>query len=547
MSLPTQKISKAYTAFLSKLESSAFSPLKIRGIIERVVENKCGHLEGFKEIGTTSIAALAVILLIGIILIPARQFAKREASLNRQEKVLTQSMWAVDLDSEILAHERLTHAHLQQANAMLWDLAYLLTMNTSYTLWTTVDSPYESVNALAFSSDGKYLASVGDDQLVRVFGIMRKCTLVWQHRELSKLTAVQWRTQDLFIGSLEGELVAYSPIGSSKRSGEVAIIARTGSWYYQDQIPRPSFGYTDNDDKPELIATGAYYIDNEGGSNMDRSYNLNTRSRVQAWGPAEKIGFFTISPDHTGITSTNICSGLDWLKITTGKFKKISTTFKVQSRESNIPLLVIFINKGRAVLMATAKGYAIIFDTKEGQRQQVLKHGNNHTWITALAYMHMVGNSQIIATGDGNCAKRTQIHLWIQHASGRNPTETAAGSMVWTHAAAQLATISICLVRNILTLAGAVLVVSAFVEYHYPDSVDHLAMPSSIRLYLIYGGNNRPSVSKPDSVVMHMPHQLPNDDLHHGTIQIDATSASPSSSQSATCSEGIMAVLGRLF
>ncbi|KIK50178.1 hypothetical protein GYMLUDRAFT_65385 [Collybiopsis luxurians FD-317 M1] len=123
MSLPTQKISKAYTAFLSKLESSAFSPLKIRGIIERVVENKRGHLEGFKEIRTTSIAALAVILLIGIvgslsengILIPARRFAKREASLNRREKVLTQSMWAVDLDSEILAHERLTRAHLQQA------------------------------------------------------------------------------------------------------------------------------------------------------------------------------------------------------------------------------------------------------------------------------------------------------------------------------------------------------------------------------------------------------------------------------------------------
>ncbi|KIK50179.1 hypothetical protein GYMLUDRAFT_65386 [Collybiopsis luxurians FD-317 M1] len=439
-------------------------------------------------------------------------------------------------------------------------------MNTSYTLWTTVDSPYESVNALTFSSDGKYLASVGDDQLVRVFDITRKCTLVWQHRELSKLTAVQWRTQDLFIGSLEGELVAYSPIGhwliSPRREvihkfsgpvfciefsptdaqvlvcagGEVAIIARTGSgsWYYQDQIPRPSFGYTDNDDEPELIATGAYYID-------------NGNSCIIGYLHHGFCGFFAISPDHTGIASTNIRSGLDWLKITTGKFKKISTTFEVQSRESNIPLPVIFINKGRVVLMATAKGYAIIFDTKEGQRQQVLKHGNDnidHTWITALAYTHTVGNSQIIATGDGNCAKWTQIRLWIQHASGRNPTETAAGSMVWTHAAAQLATISICLVRNILTLAGAVLVVSAFVEYHYPDSVDHLAMPSSIQPYLIYGGNNRPSVSEPDSVVMHMPHQSPNDDLHHGTIQIDATSTSPSSSQSATHSEGIMAVLG---
>lgn len=144
----------------------------------------------------------------------------------------------------------------------------------------------------------------------------------------------------------------------------------------------------------------------------------------------------------------------------------MSTSWEVQKPPSNIPPAVIFINGGNAVLMATSKGYACIFESKHGKHIQSLKHGNgktrfgssssflttcrclDQTWITALvrllvdlslflnlkrcaqAYAGRPGHGQWIATGDGNCQERTKIKIWCNN---DNESSSAGWKSLWEY------------------------------------------------------------------------------------------------------------------
>lgn len=87
-------------------------------------------------------------------------------------------------------------------------------------------------------------------------------------------------------------------------------------------------------------------------------------------------GATSISPDFSALVAANIRSGLDWYRLpTTRQISKVSTSLEVQDKNANFPLPVQFINKGRAVLMGTNKGNAVIFHSEHGGRMQTLAHG----------------------------------------------------------------------------------------------------------------------------------------------------------------------------
>lgn len=86
-----------------------------------------------------------------------------------------------------------------------------------------------------------------------------------------------------------------------------------------------------------------------------------------------------LSPDGAALAVTNIRSGVDWLKVSSSagvKWKKMSTSTEAQDSTSNIPLPILFIDKGKHIIMATSKGYAAIFHTKHGKKIMSLDHGN---------------------------------------------------------------------------------------------------------------------------------------------------------------------------
>ena len=58
------------------------------------------------------------------------------------------------------------------------------------------------------------------------------------------------------------------------------------------------------------------------------------------------------------------------------RLKKMSSTHQTQDLLSNVPLPVLFINQGQAVIMGTTKGCALILEVKRAEKLQALKHGN---------------------------------------------------------------------------------------------------------------------------------------------------------------------------
>ncbi|KAF9067778.1 hypothetical protein BDP27DRAFT_1364599 [Rhodocollybia butyracea] len=91
-----------------------------------------------------------------------------------------------------------------------------------------------------------------------------------------------------------------------------------------------------------------------------------------------------------------------------------SSTEVAPNHIANIPVPVLFIEKGKAVVMGLTKGHAVIFNAKSGRKVALLDHGSASTWVTALAYVFPTGGSQMLATGDRNCELNTRIKVWIE-------------------------------------------------------------------------------------------------------------------------------------
>ncbi|KAJ3709993.1 hypothetical protein DFJ43DRAFT_1037754 [Lentinula guzmanii] len=127
------------------------------------------------------------------------------------------------------------------------------------------------------------------------------------------------------------------------------------------------------------------------------------------------------SPDSKSVVAANLCQGLDWFKIMPDKLKKMSSTY--QPQQINIPLPVLFIDNGQAVIMGSTNGCALILEVKHGEKMQALKHGSDQTWVTSLAYIEPIGRSRMIATGDGNRGQRTRIILWIENNSKKSSSK----------------------------------------------------------------------------------------------------------------------------
>ncbi|KAJ3804465.1 hypothetical protein F5876DRAFT_83114 [Lentinula aff. lateritia] len=309
-------------------------------------------------------------------------------------------------------------------------------MNPSYIQMGVINSPTDTVNALSFTIDGRYLASASDDKTVRVHDIEHGLSEVWEQKGAYPYTAVAWKNNILFIGDEGGVVMcsyptlkwphrrtneviheASSPVAVMEinESGDRLLVCSganvllfkkhsSGVWRYTDRLPRPAFGETENFVRPPILATGMHFLKNDNECLIGYYHHGFWKCNIKAWettciwGPDEKIGTSAKSPDSTSLVATNVRSGLDWFRNTSQDFQKIGTSSEVQELKSNIPLLTLFINEGHAAMMGTTKGYAVIFDAKHGRRIQTLKHGTDQSWVTALAYVE----------------SHTQILLWIE-------------------------------------------------------------------------------------------------------------------------------------
>ncbi|KAJ3850688.1 WD40-repeat-containing domain protein [Lentinula lateritia] len=336
-------------------------------------------------------------------------------------------------------------------NTLHADMVLSEPLNAPYARLGAIDSPTDTVNALAFSVDGHLLASAGDDRQVHVYNMDCGFSTSWGYKGSCAFTAVAWRDSVLFVGNMDGEIITFHPTKKwfYRRKSEVLYKTNTpieclefdkhgnrllvcsgadvllfkkssGKWHYQDYLPHPGpFGETENYSCPPILATGAHFL---GDDDCLLAYlhdgfwkfKFNAWENRSSWGPEGKIVAMAKSPDSTAVVTTNMFNGLSWFKITPENVKQMGTSVDVQLRPQNIPLPVLFINKGQATIMGTTKGYVAIFEAKRGKRIQALKHGGDEIWVTALVYVELVGRRRMIASGEANCGQRTRIVIWTQ-------------------------------------------------------------------------------------------------------------------------------------
>ncbi|KAJ3886300.1 WD40-repeat-containing domain protein [Lentinula edodes] len=287
-------------------------------------------------------------------------------------------------------------------------------LNAPYARLGAIDASTDTVNALAFSVDGRFLASAGDDRRVRVYDMDRGFSTSWEHEGSCAFTAVAWRDSVLFVGNMDGEIIAFHPT-KVLESGIIRIICLAPVHSEKPRITAARQSWQRHiftTDSGEENKTMLYSLMTE--DLMNRKFKFDAWENRRSWGPEEKIAAMAKSPDSTALVTANIFNGLSWFRSTPENVKKMGTSVDVQPCPQNIPLPVLFINKGQATIMGTTKGYVAIFEAKRGKRIQALKHGEDEIWVTALAYINLAGRRRMIASGEGNCGQRTRIVIWTQ-------------------------------------------------------------------------------------------------------------------------------------
>ncbi|KAJ3749788.1 WD40-repeat-containing domain protein [Lentinula raphanica] len=259
-------------------------------------------------------------------------------------------------------------------------------LDPSYNVLGTIEAPNGAVNALAFSDDGRYLASASDDMIVRVHDLKRRLSTIWMHHGKSPFTTVVWFKEHLVAGNGDGEVMMfwhptaywlrrhkqqiiaefYTPIHflEFNCSGDQLLVCsgsrtsllterKPGHWKLRCHFDPPSsfeeaveFGEPDGFEEPQVLATSAHFLHEKdcvvigylhhglwyalfhtllwswSTENAHRKHKIETGTNVLVWGPDEKIGSTALSPDGTALVIANIRSGIDWVKVYAGFFTR---------------------------------------------------------------------------------------------------------------------------------------------------------------------------------------------------------------------------------
>ncbi|KAF9069570.1 WD40-repeat-containing domain protein [Rhodocollybia butyracea] len=381
-------------------------------------------------------------------------------------------------------------------------------LGSSYNLFGTINAPTKSVNALAFSTNERYLASGSNDMTVCVYNVKHQFSIVQTYKGRGPFTVTAWLEESLIAGTSNGEvslfhpvtekiLVAelYSPIASLEvsKSGSSLLVCpglcatsmftQKSQWQLKCHLDQPrtfeeieEFGAPDGFAKPPLVATSAHFLQSEKECIVTYLHHSIWKCQLEAgtntllWGLDEKVGFAALSPDLTGIAATNIRSGIHWLKIVGEKCKKMSSSLEVApNHKANIPVPVLFIEKGKAILMGSTKGQAVILNAKSGGRVTVLDHGSEGPGFNPqsghFAYVFPTGGSQMLATGDRNCELNTRIKVWIEDSDDLDEVGSQMASL------SNPVPILVSLAHNILTVVGLLFVIIYCLPGHWQEVI----------------------------------------------------------------------------
>ncbi|KAH9885093.1 hypothetical protein C8Q73DRAFT_601742, partial [Cubamyces lactineus] len=160
----------------------------------------------------------------------------------------------------------------------------------------------------------------------------------------------------------------------------------------------------------EVLPCSLHFVD--GGMDLIVSYVYhgivcwNVSSRAWKWRiqTGTRVARSSLSPDGSTIAICNLLNGFVRYDLNTGEMIR---HYPVEVVE-NVPLPVIFIHQGRALLCGSDRGEVSIFNTEAGSLVQVLHH-------QGLCEYEYADGVDWIATGTSETGDRTNVILWYRH------------------------------------------------------------------------------------------------------------------------------------
>ncbi|KAJ3892062.1 WD40-repeat-containing domain protein [Lentinula edodes] len=320
-------------------------------------------------------------------------------------------------------------------------------MAFDFHLIQTLQNPEDSIVALAFSKDHRYLGSASKngskDGVIRIYDVEARFRTIWSHRQLSQIETINWDSDhSLIMGTAKGELLTFSPktrehyakpniihIFSSPihsiefndprnemlicAGDNIIVMKKEGDRWLFRRCFHCTISPSANHSLQYLpvVVSGAHFLKDQRHSVITFLHHglwkINLESGHSQWivYPDDQLGATAIAPDCTALMVTSSTKGLDRYILSSGSWKKETQTSLERAElpiMSSTHLPVIFIDKGHAAVVGTANGYAVICDSENGGRIQTLRHSSSDS----LAYDE---ESLSMATGDvdGN------INIWV--------------------------------------------------------------------------------------------------------------------------------------
>ncbi|KAF9652253.1 YVTN repeat-like/Quino protein amine dehydrogenase [Thelephora ganbajun] len=286
-----------------------------------------------------------------------------------------------------------------------------------YTLDTTLPTGHSnSVVALRFSPDGKFLASGSGDGILIVFS-----TLTWKpvkrYVDTSPITAIIWhptfpktlicgyRSGDVHTVNFESHLLVWT----DKMGGPIHCIASDGTgmrvalsygsdiaiveqyaisvWTNARNLPEPPSLPGLDEELPAPIACSLHFT--EDGKLLVVSYVDHGIMQVTLHVPfidcwdidsmelkwqitprTCNIASSALSPDEKVIIVANLYDGLDWYKIPDRCFSR-SVPLRINH---NVPIPVLLVDGGKTLLVGGTSGNMKVFDAHTAETIQTLDH-----------------------------------------------------------------------------------------------------------------------------------------------------------------------------